>query len=246
VTDPTPERAEERAELIAGAVRGDLDPDERRRLDRLRAAEPGIDDEIARLRSTADRLGALPGWQEPEPSPRLRDRVLAASADTADTDDAVPFEASGAARDRRSARRPVRGGALLALAAAACVLVGAGGALGLQELGSAPPSGPPGTLGAVEAVDFSDADGARVDGSLVAHTWGTETVLEIDGLPAGERYSVVLLAESGDAVDSGSFVGSEVEIDCRVNAAVLREEVASVEIRDAAGEVVSEASVPRV
>lgn len=87
---------------------------------------------------------------------------------------------------------------------------------------------------------------AVLAGDLVAHTWGTETVLEIAGLPAGERYAVVLVARDGDVYQSGTFLGSEVTIDCRMNAALLRPDVADVEIRDDEGVVVGVAHAPAV
>ena len=83
-----------------------------------------------------------------------------------------------------------------------------------------------------------------IDGSVIAHTWGTETVLEIDGLPAGDSYSVVLVGDDGVESPSGTFFGSEVTIDCRMNAAVMRDDVSTLEIRDDSGDAVAVAMLP--
>ncbi|MBO0594464.1 hypothetical protein I2487_02210 [Nesterenkonia sp. E16_10] len=109
------------------------------------------------------------------------------------------------------------------------------------------PLGPPGELGAQEPVSFSDPGaGVEVDGALVAHTWGTETVLEIDGLTPGEAFTVVLVGADGEEIESGSFLGSEVPVDCRMNGAVLREDVQRLEIRDDAGQAITAAALPEV
>lgn len=110
-----------------------------------------------------------------------------------------------------------------------------------------PPAGAPGTLGAVEHVDFlGEPAGVAVDGDLVAHTWGTETLLTIDGLPVGEVYAVVVVDRDGVEHHSGTFLGSTVTIACAMNAAALREDVASVVIRDDDGGVVAAAQAPPV
>ena len=55
---------------------------------------------------------------------------------------------------------------------------------------------------------------------------------------------MVLVTVAGDSLSSGSFLGSTVAIDCEMNAAVMREAVASVEIQDASGTVVAKAQLP--
>ncbi|PPF45961.1 hypothetical protein C5B85_04675 [Pseudoclavibacter sp. AY1F1] len=144
-------------------------------------------------------------------------------------------------------RRPRFGGALLAGIAAVGLVVGVVGGFFLPRPETPPPVGDPGTLGAVEPVDFQgEPVGVEIDGSVVAHTWGTETLLTVNGLPSGEFYSVVVVDAAGEDVGSGTFLGSEVEINCAVNAAALREEVTSVEIRGKTGDVVASAALPRV
>lgn len=144
-------------------------------------------------------------------------------------------------------RRSRFGGGLLLGVAAAGLVIGAVGGFHLPRAETPPPVGGPGTLGAVEAVNFQgEPPGVEFDGSVVAHTWGTETLLTVTGLPSGEFYSVVVVDEAGEEVGSGTFLGSEVEINCAVNAAALREEVTSVEIRAESGDVVASAALPRV
>jgi len=238
---------ERRDELVAAAVTDDLDDAERAELDALRASDPRVQAEIDELRAVGDRFGALapgPGasaWRDDEPSPALAGAVLAST------------EGSGSARRSARPSAPRRRLGLVA-AAVALVAVGAGGALGVQELVSDDTAeddlavqGPPGTLGAVEPVAFAaDDDPADVDAALVAHTWGTEAVLDVEGLPPGQVYDVVFLDADGTEVSAGAFLGSTVEIHCSVNAAILREDVRVLRIQLPDGTVVRSAELPAV
>lgn len=246
---PDPDR---RAELVAAAVAGELTPAEAAELDALRTVDPSIDGEVEELRRITEQLAPRVGsWDAARPSVDLRERLLAAAAAEATADDESAGEATDAvAVGSTSSHRPrARRRWVPALAAAACLVVGAGvgsvTVLATQQDAPAPSSGPPGTLGAVERVRFSGEPAqVTIDGSLVAHTWGTETVLEIDGLPVGDSYSVVVVARDGQRFDSGTFIGSTVEVDCRMNAAVLRGDVAEIAIEDADGTAVATAAVP--
>lgn len=131
--------------------------------------------------------------------------------------------------------------------AAATLLVvgGVAGAL-VQEARDAPPTGPPGTLGAREEITFTGAPSTSIEASLVAHTWGTETILEVDGAPLGQTFAVVLLSEDGEELTSGTFFGTEQTVLCRMNAAVLRPDVAEVMIEAADGSVLASSVVPDV
>ncbi|WP_152539216.1 hypothetical protein [Nesterenkonia sp. AN1] len=84
-----------RAELIAGALTGDLSDHERLELDQARAADPSIDVELAELRSAAARLDAADiTWREEPPPASLAERIRAATSEAApDSED----------EDRRSA-----------------------------------------------------------------------------------------------------------------------------------------------
>ncbi|PPH08188.1 hypothetical protein C5C36_16455 [Rathayibacter sp. AY1G1] len=222
-----------REELLAAALAGDLSAEETREFESLRAADPSIDPELASFGAVVDRVGALGRWEEAEPSPELRSRVAALAGERPERGESL----------RASRRR-----AVLAVAAAAALLV-AGGVAGaaLRSAEERPVAGPPGTLGAVEAIAFDErTEGVTLDGSLVAHTWGTETILRGTGFALGESYDLVLVTGSGERLPSGSFLGSSAELDCEMNAAVLRESVAAVEITDAGGALVASAALPAV
>ncbi|PPH04443.1 hypothetical protein [Rathayibacter sp. AY1H3] len=222
-----------REELLAAALAGDLSAEETREFESLRAADPSIDPELASFGAVVDRVGALGRWEEAEPSPELRSRVAALAGERPERGESL----------RASRRR-----AVLAVAAAAALLV-VGGVAGaaLRSAEERPVAGPPGTLGAVEAIAFDErTEGVTLDGSLVAHTWGTETILRGTGFALGESYDLVLVTGSGERLPSGSFLGSSAELDCEMNAAVLRESVAAVEITDAGGALVASAALPAV
>ena len=243
-----PDHADDRrAELMAAALADDLAPAERAELDRLRAADPTVDDELALLGGLPAALGGVGGWDDAAPGDDLRRRVEAV-ADGAPraTTSATSAQESPVTRSApvTPLRRPRR--LVAVLAAAACLVVGAGAGALLAAPRDGTVAGPPGTLGAVEHIEFAGVpDGVSVDADLVAHTWGTETVLTVDGLPEGDAFSVVVVDDRGREHESGAFLGSTVEIDCRLNAAVTREHVAAVEIRGADGDV-AVAEVPAV
>jgi hypothetical protein len=226
-----------RAELIAAALAGDLSPAETAEFDAMRADDPSIDAELADLGIVAARLGdaPLPPWQDAEPSAALRARIdaLDVSGDTLGASEPVPLRA------RRRRRWP------FVAAAAACLAVGLAVGAALPGVLGTPPSGPPGTLGAIEAVDLDgEPDGTTIDADLVAHTWGTEAVLDATGLEIGAVYSIVMIAADGTEHSAGAMLGSDVPIHCRVNAAVLREDVVAIEIRDADSIPIAAADLP--
>ncbi|MBO0984390.1 hypothetical protein [Rathayibacter sp. SD072] len=216
-----------REELIAAALAGELSAGEAAELDRLRSEDPAIDRELASFGVVLEGLGAIGGWEEPEAPAALRSRVLGLA-------------------EQPPTRHRVRRAALAVGAAAACVAIGALGATALQGTEERPVAGPPGTLGAVETIAFEESSAIDVEGSVIAHTWGTETVLRASGFTAGESFDLVLVTDSGERLASGSFLGSAVEIDCEMNAAVLRESVAAVEIVATGGAVVASAELPVV
>lgn len=223
-----------REELIAAAVADDLDDSEKEELRALIAAEPTVADEIRDMRETVASLSPAAGlvWADDHPGDLLRRRVVRSSA-----------------RPRRAT----------VVAVAAGIAVGVAGVFGVQsvvgesgtsaDLTVAAPEveGAPGELGAFEAIDFTaSSPGVSVDGGLVAHTWGTETVLDMEGVPVDEAFEVVLVDRTGADRSSGSFLGSSVTIDCRMNAAVLRPDVAEIEIRAAGGDLLARAALPTV
>jgi len=238
VTGGTDDRT---AELMAGALAGDLDARERAELAALVAVDPTLAVELEQLGATvADLRRGIEEWREESPPPDLRERVLAATGAVA------PAAPVRLLRHRAPRRRSFW---VPAACFAGGVLVTAAGFVVAPGLQDGPPQGPPGTLGAVEDVALDGGpgavDGARIDAALVAHTWGTETVLEIEGLPVGEGYDVVLIGPDGQEYDSGSFLASAVTIDCRMNAAVMRADVERLEIRhEGDGAVITAATLP--
>lgn len=242
----TEHSSDRRAELIAGALSEDLSADERQELETMMRSDPNIVIEMNELGVTAHNLkeaGPDAGsWLDDQPSPQLRERVMAATQapETEESPEVSDLQARRVAREPESRRRSPQ--YLLAAAGlVAGVLITTAG----YQIAATPPSGPPGTLGAVEEVELvGEPADVEIDGALIAHTWGTETVLEVDGLEVGEGYAVVLVSDDGAEFDSGSFLGSEVLIECRMNAAIMREDVVRLEIRHEDGDVVTGADLP--
>lgn len=223
------EREDRLSELMGASLGGDLSGAEAEELDQLLAGDPAVADELARLEQVRDALWAETlTWDERQPGDELRDRVHAATTDPV----AAPARRSVATR---------------LLAAAALLAVGGAGGWAASSAQQGPPTGPPGTLGAYEALEFSDRPSdVAVDASLVAHTWGTETVLDVTGLPAGEVYTVVLLDEAGASIEAGSFTAVAGAVTCRMTAATLREDVVSVAVLDDTGGTVMGTDVAAV
>lgn len=223
--------------LLAAAATGHLEAAERTQLEALLAREPGAATELAELRAVLAELEPLrepaAAWRE-DPAPAL----------------AAPVPPRGPLPLPRQ-RRSVRSTAGLALAA--CLLLAVGGLGGALVRGAlderARPAvvvGPPGTLGAVEQVAVTTSPGVGATASVVAHRWGTETVLDLDGLAAGRTYQVVVVDEAGRAVVAGTVLGTGGAIDCTMNAAVLRADAAKVQVLDADGTAVVDADLPPV
>ncbi|MDQ3359329.1 MAG: hypothetical protein M3520_10990 [Actinomycetota bacterium] len=247
------EHATRREELIAAALADDLTPAETQELADASAADPSMVDDLAELRETVSRLGAARvTWREEEPSPDLADRIAdaasfgAAGAAAAGAPPARAGTRSWSTRPQASTRTRWSTSLLLGAAAALLVVGGFGGQL-VRSLLDAPPSGPPGTLGAVEQITFTEApEGSAIEASLVAHTWGTETLLEVDGVAVGETFEVILVSASGQELTSGTFFGTEQTVTCRMNAALLREDLARVLIEGSDGAVLASSEVPTV
>jgi hypothetical protein len=237
----TPHRREQ---LLAAAATGTLDAVEHAELDALLRDDPRAREELEALRDDARRLDAWhapagEGWLVAEPSAALDARVVSVAG-------------PGSSGSDHDGRRTTGGGrrGRLVLAAALLVLAGSGGTLAVQSLASERPvQGPPGTLGAVETlapVRGESREPADVQAAFVAHTWGTEAVLDVRRTRPGAAYEVYVVDESGREVEAGGFLGSRVEVHCRVNAAVARQDVSGLRIVDARGATVALARAPRV
>lgn len=123
-------------------------------------------------------------------------------------------------RHRRARRRQAVTGA------AAALVLGAGLFLAGRETAPVPPPPPR------EALVFSVERGVDVlDADLINHTWGTELELLVTDVVPGGVYRVEFVALDGRAVEAGSFLGvDERPVDCRMNAAILRDDVAAMRV----------------
>lgn len=130
-------------------------------------------------------------------------------------------------RDQPTGRRAMLIGGVAATIGAA---IGIGGALlASQDDGS---TGPP-----TERVEFaSTRPGVRTDAALINHTWGTELLLDVEGLPAGQLYRVDYLGGGPGSGSAGSFRSvPDTLMRCRFNAAALRNDITSVVVTDSVG-----------
>ncbi|BFM23014.1 anti-sigma factor RsiW [Microbacterium testaceum] len=228
------------AELAAAALAGELTATESAEFDDLRRADPARAEEYAALQALAGRLrqGDL-AWTAPRDADDLWEGIQGAvDGEVSPKVDLVPDAA--AARRRRRWVTP--------LTAAACLVVGVViGVSGAGAFTSTVPSGPPGTLGAVEQIAVSDdVGGVDVSAEVVAHTWGTEAYLEASGLDVGATYELVFVGVDGTEFSAGEVLGSDVPIVCRMNAAVLRGDASRMELRDTGDAVIAHAELPAV
>lgn len=252
----TEEPLSSRDRLIAAALAGGLTTEEQREFDRACSTDPQFLSEYLSLRDISERLAQADlVWDDRELPSGLADRVFAATSGDPHENELPTLSSAREARRRptpvpTSDAPPARRGsrtALLGLAAAGLLLVGGLGGSAISAVLDTPPDGPAGALGAVEEVTFpSIPDGTSFDAALVAHTWGTETVLEVDGLAEGDIFEVILVSEDGVELTSGTFFGAEQTVICRMNAALMREDVSQLQIRDETGAVVVSSSVPDV
>jgi hypothetical protein len=247
--EPTGDLTDAERGLLAAAAAGPaLDGRERAELAALLRRSPAAAAELAELRAVVTQLEPLRAsgtpWEETT-SPELAARVAAVGEGPV----AVPVRVPGQRRPERSRGRV----AALALAACGLLLVGGlGGSLLRGALDGRPAvqqavEGPAGTLGAVEDVPVATTSSAvTATAAVVAHTWGTETVLDMSGLAAGQTYQVVVVDEAGAAVVAGTFIGTEGTVDCTMNAAVLRQDADRLEVLDASGAAVITSDLPPV
>lgn len=223
-------------ELLGAYVLGHLDGPEEDEMQRHLEACEECRAEEEELRRVVALLPEDPFDElapESSPPPGLEDRTVAAATRDAAAREPAPHRRSGSLKRR------------LTLAGAAVAVVALGLAAALTGL--------PGTneeprLGDVEPVSFSVApEEVSVDGSVIAHTWGTEVVLEMEGLEDGETYTVNIETESGESVPAGTFIGdADMTVDCELNGAVLREDASAITATDADGNVVFRSElVPR-
>lgn len=214
-------------EMIGAYALGELDEEQRTALqahldgcERCRAELAELRPVVVALAEADPRLFET---EEPRPPAGLLERTLSRVEQARRTEDELQ-------RRRRNLliRRSVF--------AAAALLV----AIGLFAL--VPKiTGPP-----LEPVAFSEVPAdVEAEANLIDHTWGTETVLVVSGLEDGETYRLTLRDEDGEAVPSGAFIGTgDQPVECRMNAALLREEATGLEVRTTEGDLVLGADLP--
>jgi hypothetical protein len=97
-----------------------------------------------------------------------------------------------------------------------------------------------------ERLSFSgEAPGVEVEGNLIAHAWGTEIRLIVSGMRDGQTHRITLVSEDGERVNAGSFIGiGDKPLSLHLNAALLREDAAKLEVRTPGGELVCFAKLP--
>jgi hypothetical protein len=212
-------------ELLGAYLLGQLEPKEKAELESHLEGCSECRAEEAELRSVAELLGetgSRPGLEEGlDPPPELKEKVV-----------------------ERTLGRPRHVPPAVASAAAALLVVVIGAAALFVGLPNS--DGPPG-LGDEEPVSFgSPPQGITIETSVVAHTWGTELLMEAEGFETGEVYTVSIEREDGTSVPTGTFIGvGEEEIDCALNAAVLRQNATAVVITDSDGDQVLRSNLER-
>ena len=216
-------------EMLGAYALGELDGEERAA---LQAHLDGCEHCRAELREIGPVAAALSEADprlfesgEPRPPADLLERTLSRVEQARRFGDEL----------RRRRRNRLIGRSAFASAAAA-LLIAIGSFALIPKI-----AGPP-----MEPVAFSETPpGVEAEASLIDHTWGTETVLVASGLEDGETYELSLRDEDGGAVPSGAFIGTgERPLECRMNAALLREEATGLEVRTAGGDLVLEADLP--
>lgn len=222
---------------MGAAVFGSLGTAESEELERLLQADPDAARELEELRATRDHVAPrrLGGG--------LRGDAVTGSRVTGRRCAQQPGQAAGAGAGGRSDLDPALGTGRRRGCPGACRRTGRLGDRPARAWGA---DGPPGTLGATEPISFTgEPRGVDVDASIVAHTWGTETVMTIDGLQQG-AYTVQVVGTGGETVDSGTFIAPAQGItDCRMIAAVVRPEADAIVVSDSDGAVVMSSQLPR-
>ena len=215
-------------EMLGAYVLGELDEEQRAA---LRAHLDGCERcraELAELGPVAEALAdadpRLFESEEPRPPADLLERTLARVDQARRAQDEL---------QRRRRRRMLRRSAFATVAAALLIAIGS---FALVPKITGPP---------LEPVAFSETPpGVEAEANLIDHTWGTETILVVSGLEDGKTYRLILRDEEGEAVPSGAFIGTgDRPLECRMNAALLREEATGLEVRTAGGDLVLEADL---
>jgi hypothetical protein len=219
-------------DLIAAGLHDPLDAGPQQDLDRHLAACPACRRHHDELQSVLGHLTAA----VPAPA-HLEERIVAAATRTPlrRLTDRLTSRLTSATGPATGPRTPLLTGTAVAalLLIAVVVLTGRTG-------------GPaPGTPGAEEVVQVSGPGALGAEVAVVTHTWGTEVVLALQGFTDPRPHQVVLLTDDGP-VAAGSFLGTDVTITCRMNAAVPRGSVRGIEVIDPGGAMVVSGVLPDI
>ena len=206
-------------ESLGSYVLGHLSPRERSAVEAHLDGCPSCRAEVAGISPVVGPLGTVDPARldvTPVPPPWLGERIVARAA---------------AERPARPVRPASRRGVLVAAAAVVAAAVLGGGVGYVAGQGPGVPREPVEVLATGTAVQAS--------ATVVPHTWGVEITLVADGFDDGEAYRVVVIDESGTAVDAGRFIGTGPErMVCNLNTSVLRAQATGFDVLDGAGRVV--------
>jgi hypothetical protein len=186
---------------------------------------PDWDDEPALLEELGRALGHDPGAVPPP------DRVAAIRAAAAAARDA----ADPPSRRTGSARRVFLTGGI------AAGVGGVAGYLGRRASEPEPVALPPAPP--MEQIAFT-GDAEVTTSALINHTWGTELLLDLQGLTTGATYDVVYDATAGEVTAGSLLAVADVVMKCRFNAAAVRADLRAIEVRGSDGSVALRAELP--
>lgn len=219
-------------EMLGAYVMGDLEDEQRSALEAHIEGCAECRAEVEELRPVVEALSSVvePDFIAPEtpgterPPEDLMDKTLAQIQED---------------RLRERSRRRRRAAIIGVAAAAVIAVISFAGVFGGSLISEEPPQ---------ETVAISgEPEGIEAEASLIAHTWGTETILTVEGLEAGENYTVALKRKDGSSAPSGTLIGTgDAPIECELNAAVLRENAEGLEVRRQNGDLVFAAEFPTV
>ena len=156
------------------------------------------------------------------------------------------------ARERREGRRRRARSVLVPLAAAVVAAVAAGAVVHRFEAGQRSPdtvvAAPTAPAVRVERLPLTVLDAAvrAADPAVVVpHTWGVEVTFTAAGFQAGRTYRALVRTADGRAQAAGEFLGvGGGELECDMQAAVLRSDARRFEVVDDSGGTVLVLDLP--